>query len=128
MPAGEDAIQILISSGTDAPEKVVLGLATALCAVHSGIAVRLVFAMRGAVWCSPTRGNDQRVPGYPPIGTMIDELVEEGAQVYGCSSCIDQYCPSPMGQDGLKVLRQGMDRIGLTRVTIDMVSISTVTF
>lgn len=121
-------LQILIISGPGAPEKVVLGLAAALSAVHTDYAVKVVFAMRGATWCAGTEGNAQLVAGYPPIGDLIDELVEAGVDVYGCSSCIDQYCPAPLTEVGEKALRKGVGRVGLSVVTMMMTHTPTVTF
>jgi predicted peroxiredoxin len=121
-------LQIVIISGPAEPEKVVLGLAAALTALHSGLAVRVVFAMRGATWCAASEGNAPLVSGYPPIGDLIDEVLGEGAGVFGCSSCIDQYCPAPLGDDGHKVLRRGVDRAGLSVVTLAMTDTPTVTF
>ncbi|MEM9696897.1 MAG: DsrE family protein [Myxococcota bacterium] len=121
-------LQILIVSGPEAPEKAVLGLAAALSAVHSAMAVRVVFAMRGAVWCAATEGNSVLVPGYPPIGELIANLVEEGVAVRGCSSCVDQYCPAERDDAGLIKLRAGIGYEGLSAVTLMMSSTNTVTF
>lgn len=124
----DDDLQILVISGPEAPEKAVLGLAAALSALHSDMRVKLVFAMRGAVWCAETEGNAALVPGYPPIGELIAMLQAEGARVCGCSSCVDQYCPAPCDPHGMKVLRTGIERVGLSVVTLHMAHTPTVTF
>ena len=121
-------LQILVMSGPEAPEKAVLGLAAALSALHSDMRVKVVFAMRGAIWCAESEGNAPLVAGYPPIGELIGMLLGEGAHVYGCSSCVDQYCPAPRDSAGHKVLRSGVGRIGLSVVTLRMADTSTVTF
>ncbi len=121
-------LQILISTGASAPEKVVLGLASALAAVHSELKTCVVLAMRGAEWAAESVGNEAEVPGYPPIAELIEGVQEAGGSVLGCSSCIDQYCPAPTGDDGLKVLREGIGRVGLSEVTLRMVQVPTVTF
>ena len=121
-------LQILLASGPEAPEKAVLAMATALSGTHSAVRVRLVMAMRGTIWCAPSEGNAALVEGYPPIGEMLKDLVEEGVGVFGCSSCIDQYCPAPVDSDGHKILRAGIARIGLSLVTLHMIDTPTVTF
>lgn len=127
-PSPSYDLQILVISGPEAPEKAVLGLASALSAIHSDLKVKVVFAMRGAIWCAATEGNSQLVPGYPPIGELIAMLQAEGARVCGCSSCVDQYCPAPRDDNGSKVLREGIERVGLSVVTLHMADTSTVTF
>lgn len=121
-------LQILIISGPEAPEKAVLGLATALSALHSALSVKVVFAMRGAIWCAASEGNSRLVSGYPPIGELIATLLEEGAAVRGCSSCVDQYCPAERDSDGRRKLRPGLELVGLSVMTLRMTDTSTVTF
>ena len=124
----ECELQILITSGAEAPEKAVLGLASALSAVHSNVKVKVVFAMRGALWCASSEGNSRLVPGYPPVGELIATLVEEGVSVAGCSSCIDQYCPAERDEAGRAKLRPGIGTEGLSLITLRMTHAPTVTF
>jgi predicted peroxiredoxin len=124
----EFGLQILIISGAEAPEKAVLGLATALSAVHSDVKVKVLFAMRGALWCAPAEGNSLLVPGYPPVGELIATLIEEGVSVAGCSSCIEQYCPAERDESGRAKLRPGIGTEGLSVITLRMTHCPTVTF
>jgi predicted peroxiredoxin len=120
MPDQKFDLQILITTGPEAPEKAVLGFAAALSAVHSDISVSVVLAMRGAIWAADCQGVESTVPGYPPVGELIELIQEDGGHILGCSSCIDQYCPAPIGDDGQKVLRKGIELVGLPRVTMRM--------
>jgi predicted peroxiredoxin len=121
-------LQLLLTSGPEAPERAVLALAAALSAAHSKIRARVVLAMRGAIWAAEREGNVESVAGYPPVGELIAMIVEDGGSVVGCSSCIDQFCPAPIGDDGLKILRGGITREGLSAITIRMTQVPTVTF
>lgn len=122
------ALQVILTTGPEAPEKATLAFASALSACHSDLRASVVLAMRGAIWAAHSEGNEELVPGYPPIGELIELVHEAGGKVLGCSSCIDQYCPAPVGDDGMKILRDGIDRIGLTEVTLRMAGTPTVTF
>jgi len=121
-------LQIIINSGPELPEKAMLGFAAALSAASSGVSVTTVLAMRGAAWAAESMGNEISVPGYPSVGEMIALIMESGGTVRGCSSCVDQYCPAPRGEDGEKVLREGIVRVGLNVVTLRMLETPTVTF
>lgn len=128
MPNEHYELQILLTSGDDFAEKAVLAVATALAAAAHGIPVAFVMAMRGAQWCAASVGNDASVDGYPPMGELVEMLIEAGGAVQGCNSCVEQFCPAPKGEDGLKVLRSGITRVGLNEITLRMTSVQTVTF
>lgn len=121
-------LQIVLCSGPESPEKATLAVASGLSGVHSGLRVKIVLAMRGAVWAAASEGNSELVHGYPSMGELMEDFMEEGGVVFGCSSCIDQYCPAPRDDDGKKVLRKGIDRVGLSLVTLRMTDTPTVTF
>ena len=121
-------LQIILTSGYEAPEKAVFAMATALSSVHSDLKLCLALAMRGAVWASETVGNDVLVPGYAPVGELITMIQDAGGDVVGCSTCLDQFCPAPHNSDGRKFLRPGIERVGLSVLTLRMASVRTVTF
>ena len=121
-------LQVVVTCGVDHVERAVLGFATALSAAAHDIPVVLVLAMLGARWAAESEGNEPLVPGYPPIAELIALIDDAGGVVQGCSSCVDQYCPAPVGEDGQKILRKGVTRVGLSVMTERMVDTSTVTF
>ena len=96
-------------------------------AMNPHFIVNTLGVMRGAIWAADCQGNESTVPGYPPMGELIALVQEDGGTVLGCSSCIDQYCPAPVGDDGHKVLRAGIERVGLGTVTIRMADVHTQT-
>lgn len=121
-------LQVVITSGPELPEKAVIGFATALSAATSGVTVTTVLAMRGAVWAAECQGTEISVEGYPCVGELIELIEESGGTVRGCSSCVDQYCPAPLDEKGDKILRKGIERVGLNVVTLRMLDTPTVTF
>ncbi|MCA9620986.1 MAG: DsrE family protein [Myxococcales bacterium] len=121
-------LQLILATGPETPERAVLALGAALSAAHSGTQVSVVLAMRGAAWASPLVGDDNTLEGYPTVASLIAEVLDAGAEVLGCSSCIDRFCPAPLGADGQKVLRAGIARVGLSLVAMRMTERATVTF
>ena len=121
-------LQILILAGPDSAPRAAMGLNAALSAATSDLRVRVVLTMQGAHWAGTNTGTETPIPGHLSIGQLIDEVLAAGGEVRGCSSCVDQFCPAPRGDDGLKVLRPGIELIGLTVMTLHMAQVPTVSF
>jgi len=124
----EPDLQIIISSGTGNVHQVVLGFSAALAAAQMGTNVTIVFSMLGAHWASDTVGHDNPVPGFPSIAELKILLVESGVCLEACSTCIDNYCPVPLGQDGKRILPSGITRVGLGLIASRMATVNTVVF
>ena len=124
----ELGLQIILCSGLEAPHRAVFAFMAALSAAASGLRVSLVLTMSGACWASTAIGNDPLLPGYPSPAEYLENLQELGGLVEGCSTCVENFCPAPLGEDGLKVLRPGISRVGLTEVTLRMPKVRTVSF
>lgn len=118
-------LQIVILSGPQDTPRATFGLAAALAAAASGIEVAVVLSMHGAYWAAPDASHLQ-VPQFPAIDELIEELLDAEVPVLACSTCVDNYCPSPRGEDGLRLLRPRLERVGLGLVAIRMSQIRTV--
>lgn len=121
-------LQILVCSGPEQIQRAVLGFASALAAASSGSNVILALSMHGAHWAAASEGHEVGVPGFPPIAELIVHLAEAGARLQACTTCIENYCPSAVGPDGLKVLRPPFERVGLGIIAMRMASARTVLF
>ncbi|MFM2223145.1 MAG: DsrE/DsrF-like family [Armatimonadota bacterium] len=124
----EPDLQIIISSGTGNVHQVVLGFSAALAAAQMGTNVTIVFSMLGAHWASDSVGHDNPVPGFPSIAELKSLLVESGVTLEACSTCIENYCPVPLGQDGKRILPPDITRVGLGLIASRMATVNTVVF
>ena len=88
----DDELQVIITSGLEAPDRAVAGFALALAAASSGSRVVVWLTMRGANWAVRTQGNQADVPGFSPIAEYIRLLLESGARIELCSTCGDNAC------------------------------------
>lgn len=119
-------LQVIILAGPEAAQRAIFGFSTALAAAASGVAVRVVLSMHGAFWCAETTGDVVAIPDFPPVSELIDQLLEMAVPIEACSTCVDNFCPSPVDGDGRRVLRRGIDRVGLGLVAMRMAGANTV--
>lgn len=124
----EPDLQIIISSGTGNVHQVVLGFSSALAAAQMGSSVTVVFSMLGAHWVSDSVGHDNPVPGFPSIAELKELLIESGVTLEACSTCIENYCPVPLGPDGKRILPDSVTRVGLGLIASRMATVNTVVF
>lgn len=124
----EPDLQIIISSGTGNVHQVVLGFSSALTAAQMGSSVTVVFSMLGAHWVSDSVGHDNPVPGFPSIAELKELLIESGVTLEACSTCIENYCPAPLGLDGKRILPDSVTRVGLGLIASRMATVNTVVF
>lgn len=85
-------MQVMIASGPEMEERAVLGMAYALAAAVSEMEVVVFFTMKGAAWTDSNQGTVSKVNGFYSIGEYWDMLLEAGAIMEGCSSCVENYC------------------------------------
>ena len=121
-------LQILVCSGPEDVQRAVLGFASALAAVASGSHVVVALSMHGAHWAADSEGREEGVHGFPPIHDLIEQIAEAGGRLEACATCIENYCPSPVGPDGLKILRAPFVRVGLGIIAMRMAATRTVLF
>ncbi|MCA9715062.1 MAG: DsrE family protein [Myxococcales bacterium] len=122
----EPELQIVLLSGPEDIQRATFGMASALAAASSGITVAVVLSMRGAYWAAPHASQGTSVPEFPTVETLMHELHALDVPILACSSCVDNYCPSPVNGDGLRTLRSGVERVGLGLVAIRMASARTI--
>jgi len=122
----EHEVQVVILSGPESAERAVFGFSSALAAAASGVSVRVVLSMYGAYWAASTSGQGVSVTDFPPVAELLEQLVELKVPIEACSTCVDNYCPSPLDEQGLRVLRCGIVRIGLGVVAMRMASANTI--
>lgn len=127
-PVPEPDLQVIISSGTDNVQQVVLGFSAALAAAQMGTNVTVVFTMLGAHWASDSVGLDKPVPGFPSIAELKEMLIESAVTLEACSTCIENYCLAPIGADGKRILPSPITRVGLGLIASRMPSVNTVVF
>lgn len=113
-------LQFIVASGPESPERATFAFAAALAAAHSGSKVAIALTMRGAHWAGPESGKDELVHGFHPIAELIEMIQEAGGVVEACSTCVDNFCPSRVGADGLKELGHGIIRVGLGVISMRM--------
>ncbi len=119
-------LQIVVLSGPEDVQRATFGLASALAAGSSGIDVAIVLSMRGAYWAAPDANQGSSVPEFPTVDTLMEELAALKVPILACSTCVDNYCPSPINGDGRRTLRPGIQRVGLGLVAIRMASARTI--
>jgi predicted peroxiredoxin len=118
-------LQFIVASGPRDVQRAVFAFAAALAAAHSGSRVVVALTMQGAHWAADSEGKEAMVHGFPPVAELIEMVQEAGAKVEACSTCIENYCPAPVGEDGLKVLGYGITRVGLGLIAMRMTHIPT---
>jgi predicted peroxiredoxin len=118
--------QFIVLSGQGDVQRAVFAFAAALAAVAGGARVSVVLSMHGALWAAPHTGLEASVPEFKPLAELMREFIALGGHVEACASCVENYCPSEVGPDGRKVLREGIERIGLGAVAMRMADVHTV--
>ncbi len=122
----EHEVQVVVLSGPESAERAIFGFSTALAAAASGVSVRVVLSMYGAYWAAASTGEAVSITDFPPVAELLEQLRELNVPLEACSTCIENYCPSPFDESGLRVLRAGIERVGLGIVAMRMASCNTV--
>lgn len=118
-------VQFIIASGPGEPQRAVFAFSAALAAAHSGLKVVVALTMHGAHWACESQSHVALVPGFPPVPELIEMLHDAGVTIEACSACVDNYCPSPMGDNGQKMLGWGIERVGLSTIAMRMAETQT---
>ncbi len=116
----EQEVQVVILSGPESAERAIFGFSTALAAAASGVSVRVVLSMYGAYWAAESTGEAVSITDFPPIAELLEQLRELNVPLEACSTCIENYCPSAFDDSGLRLLRPGVERVGLGIVSMRM--------
>lgn len=114
-------LQVIVSSGLNAPEKATLGLATALAAASSGASVVVFFTMHGAIWADPQHGHEHVFAKFETIAAYLELLAEMEVVLEGCTACVEELCPAI-------ALRPGFRLGGLSVAAIRALTVPTLTF
>lgn len=122
----EQEVQVVILAGPESAERAIFGFSTALAAAASGVSVRVVLSMYGAYWAAESTGEAVSITDFPPISELLEQLRELNVPLEACSTCIENYCPSGFDDSGLRVLRAGIERVGLGIVAMRMASCNTI--
>ena len=121
-------LQVILTSGVADIERATLGLALALTNASSGDAVVVFLTMHGASWAAAVPPDAPEVMGFQSPSYYIGLLGEAGARIEACSSCVEHFCVSPRGPDGLRKLLDGVVYAGLSTAGARLASIPTVVF
>lgn len=119
-------IQFVVASGPSEVQRAVFAFAAALAASEMGSKVVVALTMLGAHWASDSVGSDNPVPGFPSIQEMMEMIREGGGRIEACSSCIENYCPAPKGEDGKRILANNITRVGLGLIASRMSNVQTI--
>lgn len=125
MSTTSSQLQVIIASGPEQEEKALVAMAFALAAAAANTDVIVFFTMSGAAWLDVKMGNEKPVPGFESIGNYWAMLLEQGARLEGCHSCVDNYCRACQNDC---TLREGYQLSGLSTAAMRAASIQTVTF
>jgi predicted peroxiredoxin len=118
-------LQVIVASGPESVEKALVAMAFALAAAAAQTEVTVFFTMNGAAWLDVEKGNDKPVHGFESIGNYWQMLLDLGARLEGCHSCVDNYCRSC---ENTCTLREGYHLSGLSTAAMRATTVQTVTF
>lgn len=124
----EYSIQIIITSGMEAPEKAVLGLAMALSNAVIDLPVVVFFTMKGAMWADRSHGNEVAVNKFDTIAHYLDMLNDYGVRLEACTTCVENCCPATLHPDTQHPMRDGFVLAGLSTAALRATQIPTVVF
>lgn len=119
-------LQILITSGPEAVDRVVFALNLALTAASSNIPVVVFFTLGATLW-SCVRASKE-VEGGEQVTELIDAVIAIGGRFESCSACMQKYCAGPAAE-GPGGLREGIRPSGLATLVRRAASgVNTLTF
>ncbi len=121
-------LQVIVPSGPESAERAVLGFAMALSAAASGDEVVVFLTMHGAAWAAPEHPTVRAVPGFQDPAYYLELLAQSGVRLEACTSCVENFCDSPRGPDGQRMIRDGMVHAGLSTAAIRATKTQTVVF
>lgn len=87
---------ILVSSPTDEPKRLILGLSLAAAAAAAGTEVRIFLAMDAAQCLSSDVCRRELVAGYPPAAELLAVIRESGGLVEYCPHCLPSGCDATL--------------------------------
>lgn len=102
-----NALQIVVTSGPEDPDRARFALHAALAAAVSGLEVSVYLALRAAHWaCAVHDDNDV----HTELRDMIERVRGSGVAVECCSACLEKHCSTHAGdlfpasdvQDGVR--------------------------
>jgi len=106
-----NALQYIITSGPEDPDRARFALNAGLVAAASGIDVAIYLALRAVHWACPVHEKD---PVHAEMRVLVERLRESGATIECCSACMERHCEAPRtGHDGASKLDAGVRAAGL---------------
>lgn len=120
-------LQVIIVSGMKQVERVIIGLATALSAAVAEHHVVVFLTMEGAAFANPEEGKLNYINGFESVQKYFDLLLEEGAHIEVCSTCVDNYClTEKLGS--VRFINPKMNLAGLSTAGIRAAQVKTLVF
>ena len=83
-------LQVIITSGHEAPHRALAGFALALSAVASGLKVVVWLTMYGVQWAGKNPASHEIIPGFISIAEHIQQLNEANVRIEVCPTCREQ--------------------------------------
>lgn len=89
-----NALQIVVTSGPEDPDRARFALHAALAAAVSGLEVSVYLALRAAHWaCTSHETNDV----HAELRDLIERIRGSGVTVECCSACLERHCGTHAG-------------------------------
>jgi predicted peroxiredoxin len=127
--ANSQTMVILLASGNDdGGMRATLAFTAATCAAAMDKRTIVFMVGDGAHWAYDGRAAGVQQQGFPPLGELMDCLLEMGGEMYVCSTC-DGVCSVP-SDDMAENLRRhpAITPRGMSAVLSDMIEGRAVTF
>jgi len=93
-------LQVIIVSGPEDISRAVLGFAFASAAAVSEVDVTMVLSLDGLAWAGEDEpAAKKKVNGFDSISEYMDILLNSGAAIRLCSTCVKNSCRKSEGND-----------------------------
>lgn len=105
------ALQYIITSGPEDPDRARFALNAGLVAAASGLDVSIYLALRAVHWaCAVHEAN----PVHEEVRALVERVRAHGATIECCSECMERHCATPpTPHSGGSKLDEGVRAAGL---------------
>ncbi len=83
-----DKLLIMVTHGSESPEKATIAFVMATAAQASDVAVVMGFQAHGVTLVKKGVAETIEAPYFPPLKTLFDAYVEAGGEFLACGPCV----------------------------------------
>lgn len=124
----ETLVVFLVSDNSDGGKRATLAFTAATCAAAMDKRVIIFMVGDGAHWAYEGRTAHVQQHGFPPLGELLDCLIEMGGEMYVCPTC-DEVCSVPSDEEADNFRRhQTIQPRGMSAILSDMTDGRSATF